>query len=140
MLFSLPRVRSVVEISYGCIGRSDKQPRTAKASGFDTRRRVIPSSRSNTRNRVFGDRTRFVKAVNVAPVDTVVGVRRSLWRATVVYRICSAAFSVYLIARWLHLYQPERQWLGVLVGVAIVAVTSVVAVVGLTGRANRVGF
>src|SRR4051794_12094140 len=41
MLCSLPRVRSVVEISYGCIGRSDRQPRTARASGLDTRRRVI---------------------------------------------------------------------------------------------------
>jgi signal transduction histidine kinase len=98
------------------------------------------TSRSNTRNRVFGDQTRFVKAVNVAPVDTVAGVRRSLWRAAVVYRIFSAAFALYLIVRWLRLYQPQRQWLAVLVGVAIVAVTSVVAVVGLTGRANRAGF
>src|SRR3954471_13020792 len=41
MLCSLPRVRSVVEISYGCMGRSDRHPRTARARGYDTRRRVI---------------------------------------------------------------------------------------------------
>jgi len=81
-----------------------------------------------------------MQAVSVAPVDTVAGVRRSLWRAAVVYRIFSAAFALYLIARWLHLYQPQRQWLAVLVGLAIVAVTSVVAPIGLTGRANRIGF
>src|SRR4051812_15534105 len=40
MLCSLPRVRSVVEISYGCIGRSDRQPSTASARGFETRRLV----------------------------------------------------------------------------------------------------
>src|SRR4051794_6599416 len=43
MLFSFPRVRRVVEISYGCIGRSARQPRTARASGLPTRRRVMPS-------------------------------------------------------------------------------------------------
>src|SRR6478609_2128225 len=41
MLFSLPRVRRVVEISYGCMGRSARHPSTAKASGLFTRRRVI---------------------------------------------------------------------------------------------------
>src|SRR5690348_5064617 len=41
MLCSLPRWRSVVEISYGCIGRSAKQERTARASGLPTRRRAM---------------------------------------------------------------------------------------------------
>src|SRR6516225_3752164 len=41
MLCSLPRSRSVVEISYGCMGRSIRQLSTASASGFDTRRRAI---------------------------------------------------------------------------------------------------
>src|SRR3954465_2856193 len=41
MLHALPRVRSVVEISYGCMGFSVRQARTARASGFDTRRRVM---------------------------------------------------------------------------------------------------
>src|SRR5215207_8558666 len=41
MLCSLPRLRSVVEISYGCMGRSARQPNTARASGLETRRRVM---------------------------------------------------------------------------------------------------
>src|SRR3954447_2557653 len=41
MLRSLPRVRSVVEISYGCMGFSVRQASTARASGFETRRRVM---------------------------------------------------------------------------------------------------
>src|SRR4051794_29994907 len=44
MLVSLPRSRSIVEISYGCIGRSVRQLSTASASGFDTRRRVVIGS------------------------------------------------------------------------------------------------
>src|SRR3954452_1374760 len=55
MLCSLPRVRSVVEISYGCMGRSDRQPRTARARGLDTRRRVIlpPITRKRVSEEVY---------------------------------------------------------------------------------------
>src|ERR671911_211807 len=38
MLWSLPRARRIVEISYGCIGRSFREPSTANASGFATLR------------------------------------------------------------------------------------------------------
>src|SRR5690348_6461708 len=48
MLCSLPRVRSVVEISYGCMGRSDRHARTARANGLDTLRRDIRTSITRT--------------------------------------------------------------------------------------------
>src|SRR3954447_1831917 len=70
MLVSLPRVRSVVEISYGCIGRSARQPRTARASGLETRRRVM--SPPITRCRVSGDGCTVVKTrrgTTAGPLD-----------------------------------------------------------------------
>src|SRR4051812_14606371 len=51
MLCSLPRLRSVVEISYGCMGRSARQPSTASASGLETRRRYIRAE--NTLHGIF---------------------------------------------------------------------------------------
>src|SRR5689334_5237107 len=54
MLWSLPRPRSMVEISYGCIGRSPRLPSTAKASGFATLRFAITApSISVIRDRVL---------------------------------------------------------------------------------------
>src|SRR6266516_2323510 len=44
MLASLPRSRSVLEISYGCIGRSARQDSTASASGFARPLVAIPST------------------------------------------------------------------------------------------------
>src|SRR4051794_2332834 len=48
MLCSLPRLRSVVEISYGCMGRSARQPSTASARGLETRRRDISINHTPT--------------------------------------------------------------------------------------------
>src|SRR3954453_22555958 len=44
MLSSLPRSRMVVVISYGYIGRSQRQASTANASGLDTARFVMLTS------------------------------------------------------------------------------------------------
>src|SRR5262249_47027472 len=46
MLCSLPRSRMVVAISYGCIGRSQREASTARASGFEIglRRSAIAGS------------------------------------------------------------------------------------------------
>ena len=67
-----------------------------------------------------------------------VGVRLSLWRAAVVYRVVTAALSAYLIVRWRHLYAEPGVALAV--GAAVLAVTAAVVVLGFSGRANRVGF
>jgi hypothetical protein len=65
MLCSLPRLRSVEEIWYGCIGRSLRQLSTARASGLDTRRRVTLVSLceySNSSIRVQATMSRLVSA------------------------------------------------------------------------------
>jgi len=66
------------------------------------------------------------------------GVRLSLWRAAVVYRVVTAVLSAYLIVRWRHIYAEPG--VAFAVGCALLAVTVVVVVIGWSGRANRVGF
>jgi signal transduction histidine kinase len=76
--------------------------------------------------------------MNPAAINDVTGVRLSLWRAAVAFRIASAAFCLYLIVRWHNLYANEA--LGLAVGCVIALVTVVVAVRGLAGRAHRWSF
>jgi len=66
------------------------------------------------------------------------GVRLSLWRAAVGFRVVAAALCIYLIGRWQTLYERPSVAVGVAFG--IVLVTAVVVVVGLTGRAHRPWF
>jgi signal transduction histidine kinase len=76
--------------------------------------------------------------MNLAAINNVTGVRLSLWRAAVAFRIAAAAFCLFLIVRWHNLYADEA--LGLAVGCVIALVTVVVAVRGLTGRAHRWSF
>jgi signal transduction histidine kinase len=71
----------------------------------------------------------------VSPVDAVTGVRLSLWRAAVVYRVIAAIICCYLVFRWRNLYAQLP--VAVAVAVAIVLVTGAVAYFGLAGRAHR---
>ncbi len=71
-------------------------------------------------------------------MDAVTGVRLSLWRAAVVYRVIAAAICCYLVFRWRQLYAQLP--VAVAVAVAVVLVTGAVASFGLAGRAHRAWF
>jgi len=66
------------------------------------------------------------------------GVRLSLWRAAVGFRIVAALVCLYLILRWRPLY--DRPGIALAVGGGILLATCVVVVLGLTGRAHRLDF
>lgn len=68
-------------------------------------------------------------------VQRVGGVRLSLWRAAVGYRIATALLCTYLIVRWHDLYaRPSVAYLAL---AGIVLVTAVIGWLGLSGRAHR---
>lgn len=68
-------------------------------------------------------------------VEPVSGVRLSLWRAAVVFRVAAAALSVYLIIRWQPIY--ARPGVALLAGGGILLVTVAIGLLGLSGRAHR---
>ena len=66
--------------------------------------------------------------------EPVGGVRLSLWRAAVGFRVVAAALCLYRIFRWRELYaHPVAAWVG---GAGIVAVTAAIGALGLAGRAH----
>jgi signal transduction histidine kinase len=71
----------------------------------------------------------------VEAATAVGGVRLSMWRAAVAYRVATAPVCVYLVVRWHDLY--ARAAVAWTVAAAIVAVTAAVAVLGWRGRAHR---
>ncbi|MGN6606158.1 MAG: MacS family sensor histidine kinase [Jatrophihabitans sp.] len=71
------------------------------------------------------------------PGAPVGGVRLSLWRAAVGFRLIAAALCLYRIVRWRHLY--AHAWVAWSVAAAIVVVTAVVLSLALAGRAHRHG-
>jgi signal transduction histidine kinase len=69
----------------------------------------------------------------VARVD---GVRLSLWRAAVVYRIATLIACLYLIVRWRDLYADLA--VAVAAGAGMAVLTAAVGWLGWTGRAHRI--
>ena len=67
--------------------------------------------------------------------DPVGGVRLSLWRAAVGFRIVAAALCIYRIVRWQDIY--AHPVVALVAGGGIVAVTAAISVIGLAGRAHR---
>lgn len=67
--------------------------------------------------------------------ERVSGVRLTLWRAAVGFRLATAALCVALIAHWHALY--AHPGVAVATGAGIVVVTAVLAYLGWTGRAHR---
>ncbi|HET6209440.1 MAG TPA: DUF5931 domain-containing protein [Jatrophihabitans sp.] len=65
----------------------------------------------------------------------VTGVRLSLWRAAVAFRVAALVVCLYLILRWQHLYQHPGRALAV--GAAMIAITALIGYLGWTGRAHR---
>ena len=67
----------------------------------------------------------------------ITGVRLSLWRAAVAFRIVAAVVDLFLIVRWHELYaRPALAWLA---AAGIVLVTIAVAVVGGRGYGDGSG-
>lgn len=67
--------------------------------------------------------------------ERVSGVRLTLWRAAVGFRLASAVLCVALIAHWLALYAHPA--VAVATGAGIVVVTAAIGYLGWTGRAHR---
>ncbi len=68
----------------------------------------------------------------------VTGVRLSLWRTAVVFRVVAAVFDLFLILRWHDLYaRPLIAWL---TAAGIVVVTGAVAAIGGRGYGERIWF
>jgi signal transduction histidine kinase len=67
--------------------------------------------------------------------EAVTGVRLSLWRAAVVFRVAAAALCIYLIVRWRDLY--AHPGVAAAAAAGIFAGTAAIAALGLTGRAHR---
>lgn len=68
----------------------------------------------------------------------VTGVRLSLWRAAVVFRVVAAVFDLFLIVKWHGLYaRPAIAWIA---AGGIVVVTALVAGVGGRGYGARIWF
>lgn len=65
----------------------------------------------------------------------VAGVRLSLWRAAAVFRAVALLVAVFLIVRWLPIY--ERPAVAVLTAVGMLAVTLAVGFLAWTGEAHR---
>lgn len=68
-------------------------------------------------------------------VERVGGVRLSLWRAAVGYRIATALLCTYLIIRWHDLYARPAVAFVALAGILLV--TAAIGWLGLSGRAHR---
>src|SRR3954454_14251188 len=70
---SLRRSRRVIDISYGCIGRSQRSASTARASGFVRLRgamTLLEDSGSNVRSRIYLDYYASGKQNGPRPGDT----------------------------------------------------------------------
>lgn len=64
------------------------------------------------------------------------GIRLSLWRAVTVFRVAALLVCLVLIGQWLSIYQ--RPAVALLVGAAMVVVTTALGALAWTGRADRV--
>lgn len=69
------------------------------------------------------------------PPLPVAGIRLQLWRAVSAYRVLTLLVTLYLIARWQHLY--ARPGVADAVGAGMLAVTAGMTWLALSGRAHR---
>jgi len=67
--------------------------------------------------------------------EPVGGVRLSLWRAAVGFRIVAGALCLYRILRWQDIYAHPA--VALVAGGGILVVTAAITVIGLAGRAHR---